>query len=83
MTGWKRSDRTLWRAVLDDVVLLAPEGDADPIALAGGRRLWEMLAEEHRAAQLTELLGDSASEHELRDLLESLAGAGLVERTGT
>lgn len=78
---WRRSDSVLWRVVLDDAVLLPTDGDHEPFALAGGRRLWEALAESRRLDELVSILGATAMEKNLAELLTSLVEAGVVERT--
>lgn len=81
VTRWQRSDRVLWRVVLDDAVLLPAGGQDEPFALAGGRRLWEALAEDRGLDELVRILGATAKEQDLAELLISLAEAGVVERT--
>lgn len=80
VTTWRRSDRVLWRFVLDDVVVLTEGGDGEPFVLGGGRALWEALAHGTELDPLAERLGAGDSKQDLSSLLESLAEAGLIER---
>jgi len=81
VTIWRRSDRVLFRLVLDDVVLLPLDGDGEPFALAGGRTLWEALSEGAPLDQLAVRVGASGSEADLQLVLEGLVGSGVVERS--
>lgn len=79
---WRRSPATLWRVVLDDVVVAAVDDDKPPLALSGGAHLWQALAEPR---SLDELLDDSTVGHrrqEMQALLQSLVDARLVEMIG-
>ena len=78
-SAWKRCGRTVWRVVLDDVVLATLESDCPPIALAGGAWLWTQLEEARTVSELVSAMVDG-SEEELLKLLGELERIGLVER---
>jgi hypothetical protein len=82
MDRWRRSKTVLWRLVLDDAVLLS-SGRAEPFALAGGARLWDLLGQPLRIDELLAALSvenEPHSEKDLARLLEDLAEAGAVDR---
>jgi hypothetical protein len=80
---WVRSGAVLWRRVMDDVVLLPP-AQQDPIALARGARLWDLLNHPSSTAELASALGGATTTEplvvrsDLEHLLADLARRGAV-----
>lgn len=68
---------------MDDAVLLVP-GQEDPLALARGARLWDLLGRPSSTAELAEALGGTAATDQrvvrcdLEHLLADLAGRGAI-----
>ena len=83
---WKRNGAVLWRAVLDDAVLLIPD-QPEPLALAGGAALWALLETPHATEDLARALGERTEatlaevDAGLRPLLGRLAELGAVEKS--
>lgn len=77
---WRRSERALWRIVMDDAVVVRVDSDQPPFALSGGARLWRLLAEPRSLDELAEDLGAGGHAGGLEGLLDSLTDAGVVER---
>lgn len=82
---WKRAEAVLFRQVLDDVVILAPGPEPEPLALTGGAALWRLLAQPRTTHQLLSTLTsgrdvDTPAEAELDGLLERLADMRAVDR---
>ncbi|HWG73751.1 MAG TPA: PqqD family protein [Acidimicrobiales bacterium] len=82
---WKRNAAVLWRAVLDDAVLLIPD-QVEPLALSGGAALWSLLEVPQAAEDLARTLGERTGasrtdvEGALRALLARLVQLGAVDR---
>ena len=85
---WSRSEGVLWRAVLDDAVVLVP-GQPEPLALSGGASLWALLEVPRTTGDLARALGDQTGarsgdvEAGLQPLLARLAELGAVERSAS
>ena len=78
---WRRAERVLWRLVLDDLVALPEDGNSEPFALSGGRRMWEALAQKRQLDELADLLGATDLKQVLVEVLDSLVDSGVVERS--
>jgi hypothetical protein len=78
--SWKRAEGALWRQLLSDVVVVAADGDAEPFAISGGARLWDLLEEPRQLDELAAALGGSAAKEELASLLASLVTGGVIDR---
>lgn len=74
----------LWRTVLDDIVLLAPEAN-QPVALAGGALLWGLLERPVTTDELALAMRSATAspspglEVSLARFLDELAGIGVLE----
>lgn len=77
---WKRADESLWRTVLEDVVVVSARGDSEAFAISGGATLWKLLERPRELSELAASLGAPAGQAGLADLLASLLDAGVVER---
>lgn len=81
---WRRTEATLWRAVLDDVVIMA-SGRPEPFALSGGLALWDLLGQPRTQVELAvALVGEERRESDLEGalaaLLAELVACGAIER---
>jgi hypothetical protein len=88
-TRWVRSPRVLWRRTTTEVVLLAPDGAGDVVALAGtGAELWEVLALPHRLDEMAAELGrrhgadPSVVATDVAPVIHHLAGLAVVVAAG-
>jgi len=82
---WRRRESVLWRHAIDVVVIL-PEGAAEPISLAGtGAMVWDLLAEPASLSELvatfTEVYPDDPGTiaRDVATLLETLQSFDAIE----
>ena len=82
---WRRRESVLWRHAIDVVVIL-PDGAAEPVSLAGtGAMVWDLLAEPASLSELvatfTEVYPDDPGTiaRDVASLLESLESLDAIE----